>query len=100
MNKRLDVKTGPGFKWFKGFLKRHSELRFKKPKRRSSKQQFDPETVKVYFERLGATLREHDLLDKPDRIFNVDESGLSRKESHSGAKVVGVRGQEHSREEV
>ena len=34
------------------------------------------ETMDHYFSLLKDTLEEHNLLDKPEQIYNVDESGL------------------------
>ena len=34
------------------------------------------ETMDHYFSLLKDTLEEHDLLDKPEQIYNVDENGL------------------------
>lgn len=44
------------------------------------------ETVAAYFEELGKILAEHDLIDKPQFIYNVDEKGLS--DDHNPPSVV------------
>ena len=38
------------------------------------------------------TLTELDILDKPEQIFNCDETGFSRKECSVKSKVFGVKG--------
>ena len=37
------------------------------------------ETIEHYFSLLHDVLSTHDLLDKPAQIYNVDESGVSRR---------------------
>jgi hypothetical protein len=44
------------------------------------------ETLNKYFKELSSLLTEHNLRNKPSRIFNVDETGIATE--HSPPKVV------------
>ena len=57
----------------------------------------DPEVIDSYFDLLQTTMTEHDLLDKPCQIFNIDESGFSlAPKSPKGIHVVG----DHSAKDI
>ena len=83
-------------------MSRHPKLKFVAPKRRCGRKDvgFSPDDVKSYFEYLQKALETNNLLDKPQRLYNVDESGFSRKEAVTNSKVIGVRGNEVSQSEV
>ena len=49
-----------------------------------------PETLDHYFTFLWKTLTEHDLLDRPSMIFNMDESGMPL--DHKQLKRIAERG--------
>ena len=102
MNTRINTSCGPGYRWFRGFMSRQPQLKFVAPKRRCGKKDlgFAPDDVKSYFEHLEKALEANNLFDKPDSIYNVDESGFSRKEAVTNSKVIGVRGNEVSQSEV
>jgi len=66
-------------KWLRGFLKRWPELKVLKPKGLEyarAKMASQP-IVTSYFANLKSSLQQHDLLDKPHLIFNLDEKGLT-----------------------
>ncbi len=53
----------------------------------------NPEIVADYFDKLEKVLIEHDLLDKPELIFNVDETGINC--DINGQKVIASMGKRH-----
>ena len=66
-----------GEKWFRLFLKRHPQLRHRKaqamnPARAQKLNRF---IVNDHFTKLEHILTDHDLFNKPDRIFNLNEKG-------------------------
>ena len=77
-------------------------MKFVRPQRRLAKYRegFTPETVSAYFDALRIVMLDHSFLDHPERIFNVGESGISRKESVDKSKVIGVKGSKTTQEEV
>ena len=74
--------------WFYNFMKRWPELKLCKP--RSLELQRAKATsedcVSSYFEELQKILIRYDLLDSPERIYNVDEKGL--RQNHSPPSIV------------
>ena len=102
INKRINTTTGPGYKWFYGFTSRHPELKFERAQRRLTKyrQGFTPETVSVYFDALRKVMLDHSFLDHPERIYNVDETWISRKDPVDKPKVIGVKGAQTTQVEV
>ena len=64
--------------WWTGFKRRHDSitLRSAVPLSFSRAKATDPEVISTYFDILESTLIENDLLDKPSRIFNCDETGM------------------------
>ena len=55
----------------------------------------DKEAMEEYFRLLKSTLTEHNLLNKPNRIYNVDETGMPL--DHKPPKVVTTKGQKKVR---
>lgn len=101
LNSRLNVRTGPGYNWFRGFMRRHPTLSFIKPKRKAAHDDsFNVDRVENYFNNLKECLEKSELIDKPERIFNVNETGFSRKEALSTTKAIGRKGSVLSRKEV
>lgn len=86
----------PGEDWFLGFARRHG-LSIKKPQsvEFSRKKCMDPFIIGEYFRLLEKTLIDLDLKDKPQFIWNMDESGFSLDPSK--VKVVGKKGTASSR---
>lgn len=64
--------------WFQGFMRRWPCLKVKKPQRLNMNRATasSEETVKKYFDELEAILRKYNLQDRPDLIYNVDETGF------------------------
>lgn len=81
----------PGEDWFLGFKERH-KLSIKKPQALEygrKKASMDPFVIEKYFDILQDTLDNLDLHDKPDQIYNLDETGFNLDPSRT--KVVGER---------
>ncbi|XP_033747537.1 uncharacterized protein LOC117332656 [Pecten maximus] len=72
--------NGPSNKWFRGFLKRHPDLKMRKPQTiDGGRVRMANKTVmKQYFDLLHNTMEKHGLLNKPEQIFNFDETGFGK----------------------
>ena len=81
-----------GYDWLQGFLKRHQELSLRKPEALSMGRASGMNKLKVgrYFDLLQDTLNQNDLMNKPDFIYNVDETGIT--EVHKPPKVIAGKG--------
>ena len=69
-----------GYTWWRKFKKRHqAEITLRKPDKldRGRSRMANVNVMKQHFELLGKTLKDLKLMDKPDRIFNCDESGIA-----------------------
>ncbi|XP_060556927.1 uncharacterized protein LOC132717474 [Ruditapes philippinarum] len=66
-------------RWMDGFRKRWPEVKVSNPRsiEHVRAKMTSEATVNAYFSNLLTTLTKNDLLDKPHRIFNVDEKGIS-----------------------
>jgi hypothetical protein len=75
-------------KWFRLFMKRWPELKVLKPRGLEIQRAkaTNKESVSVYYTELGNIMDKYDLKHKPERIYNVDEKGLST--SHKPPSVV------------
>ena len=72
----------PGVKWLNSLISRHSEdIIWKKQQKleRARAEGFTEETRSAWYTTLHDVLVKHNLLDKPNQIFNADESGFSDK---------------------
>lgn len=78
-------------KWFRDFMKRWPELSVTKPRSLSMARAkaTSQEAVTNYFEQLKVIMTKHNLLDKPQHIYNVDEKGLQTE--HTPPYVVGCK---------
>ena len=88
--KRRKTNTPMSNNWLYSFLKRwESSIRTIKPRQLDSARakSSTPEAFNNYFTQLKAVLEENNLLDKPHRIYNVDETGLQPE--HKPPKVIG-----------
>lgn len=67
-----------GRRWFEGFVKRHPEVSVRTPESLSYGRlmRFNKVTVSTYFDLLRKTLEELNLVNKPELIYNMDETGL------------------------
>ncbi|CAF3360010.1 unnamed protein product [Rotaria socialis] len=78
----LKFTTQPGFKWLNVFVKRHfDDIIWKKQEEleRARAEAFTEQNRSGWFKTLKDVLIKHDLFDKPNQIFNADESGFSDK---------------------
>ena len=64
--------------WYHRFMQRHPtlSLRSADPLSFVRTTALTPEKLKSYFDLLETTLREKELLNKPNLIYNMDESGM------------------------
>lgn len=87
LNKR-DTNHPLSFKWYSGFMSRWPELKVLKPRgleiQRARATTVD--CVSSYYKELGSILTKYNLHDRPERIYNVDEKGLST--SHKPPSIV------------
>ena len=74
--------------WFYGFLKRWPELKVVKPKKLtiSRAKSASNEVLSKYYTELGNILSTNNLTNKPERIYNTDETGVSTE--HSPPRIV------------
>ena len=93
-SKEINVTVGDG--WWKSFMKRHGTLtlRTAEPLSYAHAVCSQPEILNHYYDLLQQTLIEHDLADKPNQIFNLDESGMPL--DPCPPKVITHKGVKHS----
>ena len=74
--------------WFYSFLGRWEELKLVKPKKLSiaRAKNASPQNISNYFKELSTVLTNNNLHNKPESIFNIDETGVTT--AHSPPKVV------------
>lgn len=75
-------------RWFYGFMRRWPELKVVKPRslelmRAKAATQ---DVVDSYYKELDSILKKYDLIEHPERIYNIDETGFQNV--HSPPKVV------------
>lgn len=94
---KTNFKDGvPGEDWFLNFKRRHNmSLKIPQNVEYARKKALDPFIIYAYFDLLEKTLIELQLLDKPHRIWNLDESSLSIDPRKS--RVVGAVNKPSSR---
>ena len=73
--------------WYANFLKRHTMLKLSSPRDINRVPAFNREKISGYFNRLKNNLEEHNLLEKPHRIFNIGEKCIHQQ--YNPNKVVG-----------
>ncbi|XP_053408066.1 LOW QUALITY PROTEIN: uncharacterized protein LOC128559734 [Mercenaria mercenaria] len=79
----------PGYKWYRGFMERNKhtvEKRTETPLE-SSRAKVTPYVIDEWFHKYRMFISDNELLDKPERIYNADETGFTMG-SKSG-KVIG-----------
>lgn len=86
----------PGDEWFRNFKIRH-KLSIKKPQsvEYARKKMTDPFIINDYFDILDKTLTDVGLREKPQQIWNLDESSFSHDPYKT--KIVGAKGKPSSR---
>ena len=64
--------------WYRRFMQKHPKfsLRSADPLSYARSTALSPEKLSAYFDLLEKTLKEKNLLDKPNLIYNMDESGM------------------------
>ena len=74
---RFNSDTGPSWKWWRDFKKRHPEITLQKPDNldRGRSRMNNQVSMNKFFELYKSKLDRLDLLHKPD-MFNADESGI------------------------
>ena len=78
----LGLPIQPGSKWLNAFIRRHAEdIKWKRQEKleRARAEGFTEESRSGWFTTLKNTLTKHNLMDKPNQIFNADETGFSDK---------------------
>ena len=77
---------------YAGFLKRHRDITFIKPRplNISRAKSVTEDAVEQYFQNLNDILVKYNLLESPELIFNIDESGFSPE--HSAPKIATAKG--------
>ena len=85
-------KTFNGEGWWSRFMSRNPKLslRTADPLSKARADAVTQDKIDKYFKLLESTLEEHDLADKPHRIYNVDESGMPLE--HKQPKRIAERG--------
>ena len=71
--------TLPTQDWLAGFTKRHPTLTTRLPEQLKAvraKSSANATVLEKWFELVRETLEENNLINRPDRVFNVDETGL------------------------
>lgn len=79
--------------WLKGFLSRNPQIRPRKAQNLNPAraQKLNPFIVKDHFDKLEGILKDMDIIDKPERIYNIDEKGC-RLCLHHQQKVLAQKG--------
>jgi hypothetical protein len=88
LGKSVKAREGLSQNWFYAFLGRWEQLKVVAPQKlgMARAKAASKENIGNYFQELEKVLIENNLLNAPERIFNVDESGLSTE--HSPPKIV------------
>lgn len=81
-----------GYDWLQNFLRRHPDLSVRKSEGVSlaRSQGMNRKDVNEYFQLLQQTILENNLMEKPDHIFNMDETGLQL--NNKPASVIAKKG--------
>lgn len=92
----VNVNYGPSNKWFRGFMKRHPELRIRTPDSidRGRYGMANTTVINNHFQLLEKCLKDMGIMDKPDSIYNVDETGFSKMDKRE--KVLTERSRKHT----
>ncbi|VEN46250.1 unnamed protein product [Callosobruchus maculatus] len=82
-----------GRDWLRGFLKRHRNISKRKAQHLNPAraQKLNKTVVSDYFAKLKKILEDNDIMNKPERIFNIDEKGCQLT-LHKSPEVLAERG--------
>lgn len=85
------VKQLAGKDWYYNFMKRHPSISLRTPEATSLNRitAFNETDVKIFYDNLQAIQNKHHI--QPDKIFNVDETGISTVQKNQ--RIVAVKGQ-------
>lgn len=83
----------PGDKWYGSFIKRFPRLSYKKPEHLQKVRQTarKPEIVFDFYRRVNVLIKKKKLRNKPQFIFNTDESGFMSDPNK--VKGIGIKGE-------
>ncbi|XP_076092433.1 uncharacterized protein LOC143063887 isoform X2 [Mytilus galloprovincialis] len=97
----FNMEKGPSNKWVNKLLNRHLELSEKLPEQqdKARRRMSNVTVVDQYFKLLVDTVDSLGLTNKPNQIFNCDESGFSGKEK-SKEKVLTLKGSHSYQQKV
>ncbi|CAG2192489.1 unnamed protein product [Mytilus edulis] len=97
----FNMDKGPSDKWVNKLLNRHPELSEKLPEQqdKARRRMSNVTVVDQYFKLLVDTVDSLGLTNKPNQIFNCDESGFSGKEK-SKEKVLTLKGSHSYQQKV
>lgn len=76
----LGLAIKPGKKWLYSFVNRYSkQIKWQKEAKleRAREEAFTEDVRQGWFSTLESVLKKYDLFDKPNQIFNVDETGFA-----------------------
>nr|XP_022314252.1 uncharacterized protein LOC111118860 [Crassostrea virginica] len=82
----------PGRGWWNGLKRRHPEMTIRKPEKlgNSRARMLNPTVVSKYMNDLGDMISKLNLHDKPEHIWNCDETG--KQFQHTPVKVISQKG--------
>ena len=88
MGKNVQASDSLSNCWFYGFMQRWPELKIAKPQKLAllRAKATSREVLDQYYKELGTILTSNNLVNKPERIYNIDETGISTE--HSPPKIV------------
>jgi hypothetical protein len=91
LKKREPFKKTLSQRWLTKFLHRHNELKCTKPQKlaMARAKACSKQIIDKYFDMLKSILDKYSLNDKPERVFNIDETGFSPE--HSPSKIIGSK---------
>jgi len=73
--------------WFYGFCKRWPKLKSSKPQKLDlARAKTSRETLNKYYDELFNVLTDNKIINKPQKIFNIDESGVTSE--HTPPKII------------